>query len=311
MPRLLATISALLSTALLPVTFTRAVKSAIWPTLWVAATAHKFATALALLSTAFAWLSRLASFALLSRIHGKRFRTHLGFFLAFCIHQALRERADFAVVQFHVHAAAQTARQTISSVANTNQAAHGVAHRFKHAAHLAVAAFANRHAHPAVRTIATAIFNRQKLRRAIFKLNAIKQLLAILRRQFAQNAHRIFTAQTKARMCQAVGQLAGVGKQQQTFGIQIQAAYAEPFAKRQTRQAAKHRGPVLRIVIRHDLARRLVIGEHARTWLLNAKLQELALNAHLIAPLNTLAHMGFLAIDRDVAIGNHVFHLKA
>ena len=149
------------------------------------------------------------------------------------------------------------------------------------------------------------------MRRAIIELNAIEQLLAILRGEFTQNAHRIFTAQTKARMRQAVGQLTRIGKQQQAFGIQIQAAHAQPLAKRQARQAAKHRGAILRIVIRHDLARRLVIGEHARTWLLNAKLQELALNAHLIAPLNTLAHMGFLAIDRDVAIGNHVFHLKA
>jgi hypothetical protein len=73
-------------------------------------------------------------------------------------------------------------------------------HGFKHAAHLSIAAFTNRHAHPTVRTIAAAIFHIEELRRAIFQLNAIKQALAILGRELAQNSHRIFALQTKARV---------------------------------------------------------------------------------------------------------------
>ena len=108
-------------------------------------------------------------------------------------------------------------------------------HRFKQAAHLTIAALANRHAHPAVRAIAAAILNREKLRHTIFKLHAIKQLLTILRGELAQNAYRVFTLQSKARMHQAISQLTRIRKQQQAFSVQIQATDRQPFAEGQTR----------------------------------------------------------------------------
>lgn len=80
-------------------------------------------------------------------------------------------------------------------------------HAFKQAAHLAIAAFADSDAYPAVGAIAAAIFNAQKLRHAVFKLHAIEQFLAIFRREFAQDTHCVFALQTKARMHQAVCQL--------------------------------------------------------------------------------------------------------
>jgi hypothetical protein len=92
--------------ALIAAAITTAIVKAI-----IAATAHEFATALALLralaipatisTAAFAWLT---SFAWL---YGKRLRADFHFLAAFCVHQTLCEITNFAVVQLHINTAAQ------------------------------------------------------------------------------------------------------------------------------------------------------------------------------------------------------------
>ena len=47
-------------------------------------------------------------------------------------------------------------------------------------------------------------------------------------------------------MHQLVGQLAGVGEQQQAFGVDVEPTHRLPLALRQARQAAEHRRAVLR-----------------------------------------------------------------
>src|SRR5256885_12174807 len=69
----------------------------------------------------------------------------------------------------------------------------------------------------------------------------------------------------------------------------------------QARQLAEHRGTVLRIVMRDDLAHGLVIGDDTRRRRVDAKADGLAIDLDLVAELDALAHMGRLVVDRDAA----------
>src|SRR5690606_33348105 len=66
----------------------------------------------------------------------------------------LAQCLDILLVELHEGAALEAARQQHCAVADGDQPAHSMAHRFEHAPHLAVAAFGNRHAVPAVRALA-------------------------------------------------------------------------------------------------------------------------------------------------------------
>jgi hypothetical protein len=115
---------------------------------------------------------------------------------------------------------------------------------------------------------------------------------ARLGRQRAQHAHRVFTLDAEARVHQLVGQFARVGEQQQAFGVDVQPADRLPLAVRQPRQAAEHRGPVLRVVVRDDLAHRLVVGHDARRRRRDAHLDRLAVDADAVAELRCAGRCG-------------------
>ena len=129
--------------------------------------------------------------------------------------------ASVARAQFHPLPASQAARQVQRAVANANEPTDGVPQRLKHAAHFAVASFGDGYTVPAIGTFAAAFFNRGELRRPVVQFNAAEQALLLFFIQGAQHARSIFALQTKTRVHELISQLAGIGKQQQTFGIQI------------------------------------------------------------------------------------------
>ena len=215
------------------------------------------------------------------------------------------------LIQINKTAPAQATRQHHTAVADADQPADAQAHLVKQLAHLAVAAFGDDHAVPAVHALATAVFNRFETGALAVDLHAVQQAVARLGLQRAQHPHRVFTLHAKTRVHQLVGQFARVGKQQQPFGVDVKPAHRLPFAMRQARQAAKHRGPVLRVVMRDHLAHRLVVGHDARRWWCNAHLDDLAGHADAVAKRDALAGMRGLAIDHHLAFGNQRFHVAA
>ena len=112
-------------------------------------------------------------------------------------------------------------------------------------------------------------------------------------------------------MHQAVGQLARVGEQQQTFGVEVKPAHRLPLTLHQARQAAEHGGPVLRVVMTDHFARRLVISQHAgRRWR-HAHAYRLAVDLDDVTVLDALAHVGRLAVDGDAPFKDELLHLQA
>ena len=185
-----------------------------------------------------------------------------------------------------------------------------MAYSLQHSAHLTVPAFRNRDAVPAIGTFPTALFDAAKLGTAIVQRHAIQQPLLFFFGQCAQHPHRVLALQPKARMHQTVSQLARAGEQQQAFGIQVQTPNRLPLALVQLGQTAEHRGPVLRIILGHHFAGRLVVRNHPRRRSLNAHLDRLAIDLDLISELNALADVGRLVVDRDAPFGDKLLHLQ-
>ena len=84
---------------------------------------------------------------------------------------------------------AQAVRQDHGTVADADQAADRVADGLEHAAHLAVAAFGNRHLVPAVRAFAATGFDGAELRHAVVQRHAFEQALFLFIVQRAEHAH--------------------------------------------------------------------------------------------------------------------------
>ena len=225
--------------------------------------------------------------------------------------RGLHQGANVALAQLHKCTALQAAWQHHCAVANTNQAAHGVADGLEHAAHFAVTAFRNSDAVPTVGTFATALFDRAKLGWTVVELNAGDELLFLIFAELAQRTHRVFALQTKAGVHQLVGQFARAGEQQQTFGVQVQTADRLPFTLVQAWQATEYGGTVLRVVSGHHFARRLVIRNHARRRRCNAHFDGAAIDLNLVSKLHALAGVSHFVVDGHMAFGNEALHLDA
>src|SRR5476651_1113471 len=180
------------------------------------------------------------------------------------------ELAHGVFLQLFPATAPQVAWQGHRAVAGTDQARHGQADGLEHAAHLAVAAFAQDHAIPLVDGFAAAVGDLGEVRQAVVELDAGQQLLAHTLFQLAQRAHRVFAVNAVARVHQPVGQVARGGEQQQAFGVEVEAADGQPFAGLHRRQAVEHRWTAVRVVIADDFAGRLMVDQHARRLLADA-----------------------------------------
>ena len=186
-----------------------------------------------------------------------------------------------------------------------------MANGFNHAANLPVAPLGNGDPVPTVGALAPAVFNRAELRHAIVQHHAGQQGFLLFGTQGPKNAHGIFPLQTESGVHQLIGQVAGAGEKQQALGVQVQTPHRLPFTLEQLGQAAKNRGAVLRIVMRNDLARRLVISDHAGCRRINAEANRLAIDLDGVAKLDPLPDMRRLVVDGDTPLQDELLHLQA
>ena len=112
-------------------------------------------------------------------------------------------------------------------------------------------------------------------------------------------------------MHQLVGQAARGREEQQAFGVDVEPADRLPLALLQARQAAEHGRPVLRIVVRDDLAGRLVVRDDPRRRRHDAQAHRLAVDLDAVAERDALAGVRRLAVDGDPAVLDRVLHVAA
>src|SRR5471032_1186102 len=205
----------------------------------------------------------------------------------------------------------QATRQDHRTVTGTDQARDGQADCFEHAAHFAVTAFADHHAVPLVDAFAAAISDLRKLCQTIFQLDAGQQFLAHALFQLAQGTHGVLAVDAVARVHQTVGQITGSRKQQQTFSIEVQTTHSHPFARLHGRQTVEHGRTAIRVVMADDLASWLVVHQHAWRLFADTALYQFAIDTHMVGRQDTLANMGWLAIDGHAARNDQIFHVAA
>lgn len=76
-------------------------------------------------------------------------------------------------------------------------------------------------------------------------------------------------------------------------------------------ETVEHADPSVRIVARHDLALGLVVDQHPRHANAELKIDELAIDPHLVGRADLLADAGRHAVDRDAAGDDHLFDLPS
>jgi hypothetical protein len=157
--------------------------------------------------------------------------------------------------------------------------------------------------------LAATILDAQERRRLAVDLHALEQALAALVGERAQHAHGVLALHAEARVHEPVGQVAGVGEEQQPLGVDVQPADRLPLALGQARQAPEDRGPGLRVVVGHDLPGGLVVGQHARRQGADAHLHGLAVDRHAVAEGNALAGVGRVAVHRHPAVHDHLLQV--
>ena len=201
-------------------------------------------------------------------------------------------------------------RHCDNAIACADQSADHDAQRFEYPPHFAVAAFPQHDAIPVIGRIlvAATIFNRLAARDAVVERNAREQLLLLLFGQATHDANRVFAVDLITRVHQPIGKLTGIGEQQQTFSVVIEAPDIDPFAVADRRQLLEHGRTSFGIVARHNFARRLVIDEHPRARLREANLDKLAVDTDFIAGAHLLTDFRGHAVHGNASSENHLLH---
>jgi len=218
------------------------------------------------------------------------------------------ERRDITGIEFDPPAADQSGRQTDRTKADPNQPRDDQTHCLEDPAHFAVASFADDDAIPVVGPVASHIFKRQEVRRAIFERHAGEQLFSRLVVDSTEDAHRIFAFPAKPRMHQQIGQFTRGGKHQQAFGIEVEASDGDPALTLESGQSLKHRGPLTGVIAAADFTRRLVIKQDFRRRFLHTTVERAAVDPDLIGRTDALADISRLAVDRDPPCNDEFFH---
>src|SRR6267143_1364001 len=122
----------------------------------------------------------------------------------------------------------------------------------------------------------------------IVKMDASRQFFKVFRVEQALNADRVFAFDLVARVHQAVGELAGIGQQQQPRAVDIQPTHRHPPAWRQPR---KHGRTSFRVTAGHQLAHGLVIHQDASRPL-GEQACDLAVDSDLVRRERTVAKLG-------------------
>lgn len=222
-----------------------------------------------------------------------------------------RQGSNVVRVEFNESATLQTAWQHHGAIADPDQTAHGMADGLEHAANFPVSAFGNGDAVPTVGALAPASLDGAELRHAVVQRHPFQQTLFLFVVQGAENAYSVFPFESKAWVHEPVGQLARAGQKQKTFGVQVKTPHGLPFTLKQPWQTAKNRGPVLRVIVRDDLAGRLVISNDTRGRHVNAHTNRLAVDFDGIAKLDALTDVRGLGIDGNTPFQDELLHLQA
>ena len=210
------------------------------------------------------------------------------------------QRVDRRRFNLEPFASLDRGRHCDNTVARADQSDDHDAQCFEYPPHFAVASLAQHDAVPMVGRVfvAAAIFHRLAAGDAVFQRNTRDQLLLLLIRQATHDANGIFAVDFVTRVHQPVGELTGIGEQQQTLGVVIEPPYVDPFAVADRGQLLEHGRTSFGIVPRHNLARRLVIDQDARPRLRKAYLDDLAVDADFIAGTHLLTDFRGHAVHR-------------
>ena len=214
------------------------------------------------------------------------------------------QRPNIALFELDKSSPLKAAWQQHGTVADAYQSTNCMADRLKHAPHFPVSTFRYRYAVPAISTFASTGLNRSKMRNAIIQAYTFKQAFFLFQSQRTQYTHSVFPFKAEPWMHQAICKLAGTRQQKQALGVQIETAHRLPLPLKQSRQASKNGGPILRIVMGYHLASRLVVRDHARRRGFNAKTNRLPIDLDSITKLDALADVCRLGIDRYATFKN-------
>ncbi len=154
----------------------------------------------------------------------------------------------------------EIARQLERPVADADEAADASADGFEKTPHLAVAAFLQHHAIPAIGASRSAGIDRlDALERGlpVVQLHASPQPFHIDR---AVHPDLILALQFITRVHEPIGELTVVGEKEEPRAIQVEAANRDPAARREARKDSR---PAFRIAARDQLAFGLVVDQDA------------------------------------------------
>ena len=219
--------------------------------------------------------------------------------------------AHIVLVEVGPDAALEAARQHHGAITDSNQPADRQPDGVEQLAHLAVAPFRDDDPIPVVDALAAAVLDGSKARFLPIDVDPFEQIGLVVGHQGAEHAHRIFTFDAEARVHQLIGQFTGVGEQQQTFRVDVEPADRLPLALLQARQAPVHGGPVLRIVVRDNLAHWLVVSNDARRRRHDSVFDRLATDLDAVAEGHPLSDVSDLVIDRHPPVKNHLLQISA
>src|SRR5256886_14030208 len=183
------------------------------------------------------------------------------------------------------------ARQLDRAVAYADQTADSGADRLEQAPHFAFATLSQHHPVPAIcAPSGTFVRHLDALERGapIVELDAPGQFLKILFFKNALNAHGVLPLDFVARVHQAVGELAGIGQQQQARAVDIQPPHRHPPAWRQPRKDGR---TSFRVPTGHQLAFGLVIHQDA-SRLLGCQAYSFTVDGDLVCRERTIAKPG-------------------
>ena len=188
--------------------------------------------------------------------------------------------------------------------------------RLEQPPHQPVASFGDHHPVPAVHPFAAAVLDRFEPGRSVHQFDAGRQLPELLGRQRAEHAHGVLALVAEARMHQGVGEVTRVGEDQQAAGVEVEAPDRQPLAAAQPRKGIEHRRAAGRVVMRDDLAFRLVVQQHLRQ-LAGARADAPAIDGDHVARMAAIAHRHpgadrrRTAVDRDRTAADQRLHRPA
>ena len=207
-------------------------------------------------------------------------------------------------------AAGDAAIQLDVAVADTHQAAHLHFLGFPQAAHFPVAALGQGDVEPLVQPFTAGRLDLVELGHAVFQLHALAQALQHGFGDLAKDAHRVFPLHFVARVHQAVRQFTVGGEQQETGGVDVEAADRNPAGAIHLGQTIKHGGTSFRIVAGAHLPFGLVVGQHAADhFLCGAGLDLVAIHPDHGVHFDAIPQRGDLAIHADPTCGDQGLHL--